>query len=468
MARDFESLLKLYSRKEVQNAILELAKDREVAVRYPNGGFGKRPDVIQYTSDIMELVRNGASSFHVSEERWNNPLEIVTGMPKKSLDKIRKGWDCVLDIDSAYVEYSQITAYLLIEALKFYGINSAGIKFSGRKGFHIIVPFEAFPEYIGKTKIKDLFPEGPRMIADFLGNMIFDKLSEKILSEHTIEQIAKSTNKPIEDITLPDGKFNPFAIVDIDTILISSRHLFRSVYSFNEKSWLVSTPIEPSKIMDFKLRGAKPENIRFDVQFLKKPEPEEAKALCIQAFDKANTQNSILKKRSTIVVEGKDYFASEEKPQKSYEKMEIAPEMLKEQHQPPCINEILKGVKEDGRKRVLFILINYYKSLGFTKEIVQEKITEWNNKNYEPLREGYVVSQINWHARQKDNVLPPNCSNDSYYKGLRICHPDGLCNKIKNPLNYTLVKIKIEKSQKKKTVKKRTSKKTKRKTSSKK
>jgi hypothetical protein len=56
--------------------------------------------------------------------------------------------------------------------------------------------------------------------------------------------------------------FDPFKILSIDSILISSRHLFRMPYSINEKSYLVSLPIDPNKIMDFKKEMANPENLK--------------------------------------------------------------------------------------------------------------------------------------------------------------------------------------------------------------
>jgi hypothetical protein len=452
MAMNYDNLLRFYARKDVQNAILQTSKDREVAVMYSNKGFGKRPDILQYPSDVFELARRGATSFHISEERWENPLSIKTGMPRKELDAIRIGWDCVLDIDSPYVEYSQITTHLIIEALKFYGINSYGVKFSGRKGFHIIVPFEALPKIVNKKPIENLFPEGPRMIAEFLNKMIHEKLSETILSNSTIEEISRLTKKPLKDLQTPDGKFNPFTVVDIDTILISSRHLFRSVYSVNEKSGLISVPIDPEKINSFKLKQAKIENVKLNHEFIKKAEPEEAKHLVIQAFDRYKKRDSTQK--STIVVEGKDYFSSEQKSQKEFQDLKIECTNIKQEHIPPCIQQILNGLKEDGRKRAVFILINYFKCLNFPLQAIKEKIMEWNQKNYEPLREGYIIAQLNWHSRQKDKILPPNCSNDSYFKGMGICHPDNLCGKLKNPVNYTMIKLKMEKSKRKKRAKK--------------
>ena len=38
--------------------------------------------------------------------------------------------------------------YLFIKSLKDHRINAVTVKFSGGKGFHIAVPFEAFPSYI--------------------------------------------------------------------------------------------------------------------------------------------------------------------------------------------------------------------------------------------------------------------------------------------------------------------------------
>src|SRR3989338_6467947 len=71
-----------YSRSEIQKVIFQFANTREVVPRFFEG-FGKRPDSLQYFSDILELVRRGATSLHCSEERWNTPLDIVTGMSKE-------------------------------------------------------------------------------------------------------------------------------------------------------------------------------------------------------------------------------------------------------------------------------------------------------------------------------------------------------------------------------------------------
>ena len=37
---------------------------------------------------------------------------------------------------------------------------------------------------------------------------------------------------------------------------------------------------------------------------------------------------------------------------------------------------------------------------------------------------------------QKKPIMPPNCRD--FYKDLGVCNPDGVCNKIINPINYTI------------------------------
>src|SRR3989344_7891959 len=101
------SLLKYYSRRDVQKEIVEISKNREIAVNFGDKGYGKRPDVIQFENDVYELAKKGATSFHISEERWQNPLLIKTGMARKQLDDLRMGWDLLIDLDGINLDYSK-------------------------------------------------------------------------------------------------------------------------------------------------------------------------------------------------------------------------------------------------------------------------------------------------------------------------------------------------------------------------
>lgn len=426
--------LQYYSRDDIQEAIRELAKDREVTVMFSDGHFGKRPDVLQFKGDVSELARQGATSFHISEERWENPLDISTGMTKKQLDELRKGWDLVLDIDTPHWDYAKLTAYLLYEALRFFDIKSISIKFSGNKGFHLAVPFEAFPEEVNGVRTKGLFPESLRVIAAYLQEMIKEHLAAKILEKAKIEDICEIAGKKKEEL-MKDGKFNPFAIIDIDTVLISSRHLFRSAYSLHEKSGLASIPVMPSEVLSFDKENAKPELVRANLKFLERESviQGEAKQLIIQAFD----WESRRKGRDDMkeIVEKKKEF-------------QVPTTAIKEEFFPPCMQKILAGSLLDGRKRSLFILLNFLKKMGWDNESIKKSVSEWNKKN-EPLKEGYVQSQISWHIKQKEIILPPNCDNKMYYQDLRLCDGKQFCMKFKNPVNFA-VKMAILKGSNKK------------------
>jgi len=420
-----EEVIAFYSRDDIQKALLEASQDREVAVRYGMGGFGKRPDILQFKGDIVELAKRGATSFHISEERWHDPLQLKTGMTKSQLDANRKGWDLILDIDTPFWEYAKYTAHLLVEALKFCNIKSISVKFSGGKGFHIGVPFEAFPAEANGTQTKNLYPESLRVIAAYLQNLIKDHLSAKILQENSLENIAKLSGKNRDEL-IKNGQFNPFSIIDIDTILISSRHLFRAPYSLHEKTGLVSVPIEPEQILTFQKENASMNNVKAELKFLdrSKVTPNEAKDLIIQAFD-WHTKNVMQQQNKE----------EKNRAEKSYE---LPSKAIGKDYFPDCITNILKGNMKDGKKRALFILLNFLRKMGWEYDLIKEEISEWNKKNPEPLRENYIQSQISWHKRQKQTLLPPNCSNSNYYKDIRICSGNNVCQKFKNPVNFAI------------------------------
>lgn len=419
-----------YSRRDVREAIVESAKEREAGVKFGEVGFGKRPDVLVYENDVKEFVKKGATSFHISEERWKNPLELKSGMSRNELDKLRKGWDLVIDIDCKFLEFSKICADIVVRALRFNDINELFVKFSGGSGFHIAVPFESFPEEVNGEEVVKLFPEGPRIILEYLKNLIKEPLKKRMLEMSSIEDI--------KNVVKIENDFDPYSVLGIDSILISSRHMFRAPYSVNEKTNLVSVVVDKNKILEFNLKTAKMENVVIDGNFFRSFKKNEASQLIIQAFD-WNIKN----KKIEIVKEDK---------KRNYEMPKIA---VGEEYFPPCMNLILKGLKEDGRKRGVFVLINFLKKMNWSYEDIEKILYEWNKKNYEPLREGYIKAQINWFKKQKEVRLPPNCDNKDYYVGMGVCKPDGLCSKIKNPVNYSYRKLSLKS---KENIKKKTNK----------
>ncbi|MEM1535847.1 MAG: hypothetical protein QXQ82_01505 [Candidatus Pacearchaeota archaeon] len=431
-----------YRRKDIQKAIIAQVKNREVVPTYlkqEKGKIskemlvvGKRPDAIEYESDLMSYVQKGATSFHISEEIWQDPLKLSASLTQESLNKLRIGWDLILDIDCPYLEYSKIAASLLCEALRFHNIENFGLKFSGRKGWHIGLAFDAFPKKIQNIQVKDFFPQGPRIIASYLKEMIKKDLAERILEISTLKEISASSQKPISEL-LEDGKFNPYSILEIDTTLIAPRHLYRAAYSLNEISGLVSCVINPEQLKTFHLNWAKPERV-FPKPFLKQVEKNEASELLLQAIDWYTKKQK--QEKRTIKTEQKTEIIT---------KIPLDQETL-----PPCIKKILEGMKQDGRKRALFVLINFSRSLGTGLEELEKLIEEWNKKNYKPLRESYIKAQLNWFKKQEPK-LPPNCKQ--YYQDLMICEPDNLCNKIKNPVSYAIRKARLQKTKRTKKLK---------------
>ena len=413
-------LLKYYSRRDVQKAIFEISANREIAVNFGDKGFGKRPDILQYESDVYELAKQGATSFHISQERWKNPLSLKTGMSRKQLDDLRIAWDLLIDLDGE-LEYTKIAAYLIAEALKFHNISSYSIKFSGNRGFHIALPFETFPDILNKIQTRLLFPESAKIIVGYLKEMIKDHLLEKF--------------KNVKD---------PFSLANVDAVAISSRHMFRAPHSYNEKSGLISIPIKEDEILSFDKKKAELENIKTDIKFLdlKNIEEGEASQLMIQAYDWYHKTKK------------KDEFEEIKllKERKDYEIPKIA---LKIDYFPPCIKAGLINGLDDGKKRFLFILMNFLKNTGYNYDEIKKLVLEWNKRNKEPLRENYITSQLNWHKRQKQNVLPQNCPKDkenlgnnadNIYVDIGICNPDNLCKLIKNPVNYTIRKSRMKSS----------------------
>ncbi|MCK5449690.1 hypothetical protein KAI32_02395 [Candidatus Pacearchaeota archaeon] len=491
--------LSYYARKDIQQAMFEFCKHRETVANHNNKFFAKRPDTFDYPSDILNQARQGATSFHCSEEIWENPLDIDTDMTPEQYNKIKIGWDLLIDIDSPFLDYGKIAAKLLIAELEKHGIKNYGIKFSGSKGFHIIVPFKAFPKSVDDNLTKDQFPEWPRAIAQYLFKRIRTPMNEEILklssreklkeqgeliSEHLCPKCNQPTKtKSIGKYICPDikcktevesmvsnrkdmvcpscnGKMkrvsqrevqyceickintaklettSTFGGVQqqntqqkfkeeitikstedsVDIILVSPRHLFRAPYSLHEKTAFASIVLDKNQIETFKPTDADPLKIKTPKSFMPNSEEGEAKELLLRAIEEANENQP-------------------EEKVKKYEGASIDLKGLKitEEMYPPIIKKLLLGIKDDGRKRALSLILSFFTSLEFPQDFIEEKIEKWNKKNHQPLKQGYIKSQILWYLKNKR--LPPNYDKPIYKEfGIRNPPEPGM----KNPINYTL------------------------------
>jgi len=205
----------------------------------------------------------------------------------------------------------------------------------------------------------------------------------------------------------------------VDVILVSSRHLFRAPYSLHEKTAFASIPIEKNEIESFKPSDADPLKIKEIKSFMPEVIEGEARELLLESLN----------------------WGEENKPkEEEKKKYEGGPIDMKgltitEDMFPPVIKNILKGIKKDGRKRALSLLLAFFTSLELPEDFIVEKINEWNKKNYQPIKEGYIKAQISWSLKNKR--LPPNYDKPIYKEfGIHGPPEPGM----KNPINYTIKK----------------------------
>ncbi len=409
---DLRKVYEYYSREDIQNFLLNFSKDREIVGVFRNGNFSQRPNVILYPNDITAMVKTGVVEFHGSLERWSQPMSLR----QDNYEQLRTGWDLIFDIDCKLFEHGRIAAEAFLWGLKKHDIKSVSVKFTGGTGFHIGVPWEAVPKTVDYKPSVSLYPELARKIVMYLREFVFERLERNLFRHFSAEEISGQINKPLGKILTDEG-MNVYEVVDIDPVLISPRHLFRLPYSLNSKTFLVSLPVKADKIGDFERMQARPDMVKVENKFLEAGASYEAELLIAETIDW--------------------YVRMKQKSERAKErKFEITRPVPAESF-PPCIKNILNGLS-DGRKRSIFILLNFLRSSKWNWSEIEKFMLEWNAKNKPPLRENYIRSQVRWHRARSKDALPPNCINEGWYKAFGVCKPDDVCHKIKNPVNYAL------------------------------
>jgi len=471
-----------YSNPIVQKAIAEFSKNREVVPRYFEG-FGKRPDTITYPSDVIGLVNKGATSFHSSEEIWEDPLSLKTEMTQDEIKPLRKSWDLLIDIDSKFLDISKEAAKLVIEELENHGVKSHGLKFSGSKGFHIIVSGKAFPNEYNGMKMKESFPEWPRAITEYLFNRItpaFRASVGKLMSFSHLEKNEPPASRvcckqchnkaeigalttyscPIcrmslerKEVKQPNRKIrciNKGCRGILDAVEFSEYFFCSTCLDpENEKQQLSSTKypelfeeirgefadekaeldlvlVAPRHL--FRMPYSLHEKTALASIVLSKEEidsfnPKDADPLKVKVkeFLVIPSEDEAKKLLADALKWKKDQNSTKEEVEKTkYSGYEkLDIQGVPEKLFPEPIKKLLNGLQE-GKKRGLFILITFLRALNFQPEYIINKIHEWNKLNNPPLKEGYIKSQLDWHLRQKRSILPPNYDNQSFYKDLNL------------------------------------------------
>ncbi|MFH1229545.1 MAG: DNA primase small subunit domain-containing protein [Candidatus Aenigmatarchaeota archaeon] len=404
-------VLRYYSREDVQNAILKFAKDKEIVGSLEDGSFLKRPDILMYPKDIEEKVKKGVVAFHCSVENWYNPMQLSTGISQKDMEAMRKGFDLIIDIDSkSKLSHGLIAAGVIFNFLKDLGVKPT-MKFSGRRGIHLGIASNAFPQTIDFNKISSRYPELLQTLAEFIREKAKEQMLEEMINfEGGVGALVN---------TMPSvSELSPYSFIELEKGW-SNRHLFRMPYSLHPAQWLVSVPIKIENLKNFKPEDARPGNVRTDAEFLVNKDGE-ATELLLQAMEWKSKQ-----------------------PREAVRKAVIGPryeKLIPEDFFPPCIKLILNGLG-DGKKRSLFTLLTYLRNMNWTQDEIEKKIREWNAKNATPLTERFLSTQLKWHFRQSRMMLPANCSTGLFYEDMGVCKPDqtcGLLKNVKNPIKYPL------------------------------
>ncbi len=427
---ELQEIRDYYSRQDVQEFLLDISREREVVGVFRDGGFSSRPGVLIYPGDIQALLKSGVVAFHGSIERWSKPM----ALKQDNYESLRKGFDLILDLDCKVFEHGKIAAKVFLLGLEKHGISSHYLKFTGGKGFHIGIPWEAMPEKIDYKPSEKLFPGLARNMGLYLREFLREKLERELLKRQSPEELAEQVGKPLGEIMGKDV-LDPYKVVDIDPVLISPRHLFRLPYSLHEKSFLVSLPLKLGQLDEFRKQDAEPGKVRVINKFLDRAGENEAEALIAETLDWA----------SRIKTQERKRFRERPRFGKA-----IPPRFF-----PPCIEKIREGL-QDGKKRSVFVLTNFLSTMGWKWEDIERILQEWNEKNEPPLSESYLKNHVRWHRNRKESmqepgteqksILPPNCAKEGYYQDIGVCNPDGICGRekktIKNPVNYPFRKMK--------------------------
>ncbi|MGD9276772.1 MAG: hypothetical protein PVJ67_06395 [Candidatus Pacearchaeota archaeon] len=494
-----------YSRRDVQKAIFEFSKNREISPRYFEG-FGKRPDSFQYLGDIFELVKKGATSFNCSEELWENPLEIETGMTEGRANDLRIGWDLLIDIDCQWFDYSKLAAKIIIEVLNEHGVKNIGLKFSGSKGWHILVPWKSFPENIGEEKTKNLFPDLPKKIISYIEFEAEKKLRKNLpdnfhrhfkntkikkgirclecsqIAEHfkqvefhcqfcRISEHRKIFNYDNEKkYFCPQCKRELIKKSEKEISECSKCNSTSDNFNKRKKLGKFSEVIEEDlfELMGLDILLVSPRHLfRTPYSLHEKTalasvviNPEEIDSFEFRNADpmKVVPKNFMPTAKEgearELVMQALDWTKENEVrvgetqmnvTGKYVDYKPIKLDEINKENFPPCLKNILNGLV-DGKKRALFVMINLFRSIGMESEEMEKRIFKWNKKNNPPLKEGYITTQLSW-AYKKKPIMPSNCKE--FYQGIGVCAPDEFCSRIKNPASYVIKKSLLSEKKKK-------------------
>ena len=187
------------------------------------GTYAPRPLKADGADEFKMLVEkygvNEPFGLFISVETFRDPFKVGVERP----ESLRVGWDFFLDLDAEDFEDAKRAACKAVKALAMFDVESFLLKFSGRRGFHLIIPSLSL----------DIFAPG-----EF-------RLAYPMLAEMLARWFAAVINEPN---------------VKVDPSVYKPRQMMRAPYSVHERTGLVSIPVEDP--LRFRAEEAKIEHVK--------------------------------------------------------------------------------------------------------------------------------------------------------------------------------------------------------------
>ena len=407
---------KWYSRDDVAEFIYEyICKHCRESMGFDVDGRVSRPLYVYHPEDVIDYA-GVIASYHASIDRYEVYPGLVRDLPPSV------GWDLIIDIDckplqlsDAKLEAWELAKHLTTEFIRFlvytFYEDNVYVKYSGNRGFHIIIPWESLPREVLGYSLLDYKEELYKTVLIFVRDLI----------ECIYHDLLKSYYEPI-------SKYPFHEYVDVDLHVASPRHMIRVPYSINEKTGLVSVIIPNDDLDDF----VPEENATIDIDKVYFPKIKNQENLYMYDF----FIYALLYRLYHFIA------ASEDQRSRyvgllynSFKNGVDVPIENEEDLYPPCIRNILEGL-EDGRKRSLFVLVNFFRLIGKSPSETMNILQEWNKRNAEPLRDRLLEYAVQYHY-DRSKYLPYSCQRMREELGdIGVCKPDEVCSLVKNPVSY--------------------------------
>jgi len=288
-----------YCNQDVLEALYLQCKNREVFLRGTEF-VSSRPLSVSSSEELRSLIeryaQNRVSGVFASIEVFSNPLDPST----------RTSWDLAIDLDGEHLDHLKKCVLNVAGVLQIFKISCLKIKFSGRRGFHIVIPGAAFDIFMNDSEFIEAYPNVPRAICRF-----------------------------IEASLRPDQK----KMVTFDYDLYQTRRVLRLAYSLHEETGLVSLPLSLDQISTFKPEDALPSRVEIDYKWLK------TDAKIGEAWDLMEATSKWLKRcRETPAVKV----------------IRHGSKVKKTGWRTRWIEQLLKNPVDDGRHRILWLIVAPY------------------------------------------------------------------------------------------------------------